>query len=151
MARRTAQRLRFCAEHLHVAHTLHAGKEALPQIESLTNGDLPTAVFDATGNPGSMMAAFQFVAHGGRLTFVGLCQSDIAFADPFFHRREITLLASRNAVASNFSRTIEFIRQGRIDTRPWITHTATFDNVIEDFPSWLRPESGVIKAVVHWA
>ena len=144
-------RLGFCAEHLGIQRTVVAGENALRQVESMTNGELPTAVFDATGNPGSMMSAFQYVSHGGRLVYVGLCQADITFSDPFLHRREITLLASRNAVAANFDKTIRLIKSGRIDTRPWITHNATFDTVVENFPTWLRPDSGTIKAMVHWS
>ena len=58
-------------------------------------------------------------------------------------------MASRNALAGDFTRIIELIRSGQIDTRPWITHHARFDEVAAEFPSWLKPETGVIKAVVH--
>ena len=111
-------------------------------------GDLPTAVFDATGNARSMMRAFEYVAHGGRLIFVGLMQGDITFNDPFFHRREITLLASRNALPDNFTQIIGQIESGAIDTQPWITHQADPTTLIETFPTWLRPETGVIKAML---
>jgi threonine dehydrogenase-like Zn-dependent dehydrogenase len=60
-------------------------------------------------------------AHGGRLDFVGLVQARIGFDDPLFHRREITLLASRNS-CNDFPRFIRLIESGRIDTTPWITH-----------------------------
>jgi alcohol dehydrogenase len=64
------------------------------------------------------------------------------------HRRELTLLASRNALPPDFTRIIKLIEGGRIDTRPWITHHAGFNEVVEVFPSWIKPETGVIKAVV---
>ena len=56
--------------------------EALPQLLELLSGELPTMVFDATGNAGSMMQAFNYVAHGGKLVFVGLFQGDVTFHDP---------------------------------------------------------------------
>ena len=52
--------------------------------------------------------------------------SDVHFPDPLLHRREMTLLASRNALPDDFRRIIGLIEDGRIDTRPWITHRATF-------------------------
>jgi alcohol dehydrogenase len=68
--------------------------------------------------------------------------------DPLFHRREMTLLATRNALPADFPRIIDWIRQGRIDTNPWISHRVAFDAVIEKFDTLSRPETGVIKAMI---
>ncbi|NJM41659.1 MAG: zinc-binding alcohol dehydrogenase family protein, partial [Anaerolineae bacterium] len=139
------QRLEFCGEQLRVPHLVRADQEPLKQIETLTSGDLPTAVFDATGNIGSMNSAFKYVAHGGKLVFVGLTQAEVSFDDPFFHRREISLFASRNALSKDFPRIIQLVESGRIDTRPWVTHRASANEMAEQFDGWLKPETGVIK------
>jgi threonine dehydrogenase-like Zn-dependent dehydrogenase len=144
-------RLDFASEHFHIAHALRADREPLKRIEEITNGDLPIAVFDATGNAQSMMDAFQNVAHGGRLIFAGLIQADITFSDPFFHRREITLLASRNSTAREFHRIIGLVRDGQIDTTTWITHRAIAEDMIGEFDGWLRPDSGLVKAIVEFS
>ncbi|MFC1466999.1 MAG: zinc-binding alcohol dehydrogenase family protein [Candidatus Brachytrichaceae bacterium NZ_4S206] len=143
-------RLDFASEHFQIAHALRADDDPLPKIEAMTNGDLPTIVFDATGNPESMMAAFHYVAHGGRLVFAGLVNADITFSDPFFHRREITLLATRNSTASDFQRILRLIREGRVNTRNWVTHRMPAEAMIETFERWLQPENGVIKAMVEF-
>jgi len=142
------RRLQFCQDHIGVPSVVHGGEDALSQVEELTQGDLPTLVFDATGNPDSMHRAFQLVAHGGRLVFVGLFQGDVTFSDPHFHRRELTLLSSRNSTAADFRRIIRLIESQEIDTTPWITHRCGFDDLIRQFPSWLLPETGVVKAMV---
>jgi threonine dehydrogenase-like Zn-dependent dehydrogenase len=54
-------------------------------------------VFDATGNAAAMAESLRHVAHGGRLVFVGLVLGSVALDDPLFHRREVTLHASRNS------------------------------------------------------
>jgi 2-desacetyl-2-hydroxyethyl bacteriochlorophyllide A dehydrogenase len=142
-------RLQFCRETLGVAHTVNAtAPDVVAELQALTNGDLPTAVFDATGNPKSMMASFNYPAHGGRLVFVGLFQGDVTFNDPNFHKRELTLMGSRNARSADFPRIIELIESGKVDTTPWITHRAPFDAVPEQFPSWVKPETGVLKAMI---
>ena len=41
------------------------------------------------------------------------------------------------------------VEEGRIDTRPWITHRTAFEELIDVFPSYTKPETGVIKAVVE--
>jgi 2-desacetyl-2-hydroxyethyl bacteriochlorophyllide A dehydrogenase len=143
-------RLAFCRETLGVAHTVNATvPDVVAELQALTNGDLPTAVFDATGNPKSMMASFNYPAHGGRLVFVGLFQGDVTFNDPNFHKRELTLMGSRNARSADFPRIIALIESGKVDTTPWITHRAPFDAVPEQFPSWVKPETGVLKAIIE--
>ena len=143
-------RLAFCRDTLGVAHTLNATvPDVVAELATLTNGDLPTAVFDATGNPRSMMASFNYPAHGGRLVFVGLFQGDVTFNDPNFHKRELTLMGSRNARSADFTRIIHLIEAGKVDTTPWITHRAPFDAVPEQFPSWVKPETGVLKAMIE--
>jgi len=129
--------------------TVHAAKEPAEQrILELTGGEDPTLVMDATGNAKQMMQAFNFVSQGGRIVFVGLVTADITFSDPLFHRKEITLYASRNATLEDFKNVISAIESGRISTEGFITHTASLEEAPDQFPLWRKPETGVIKAVV---
>jgi len=146
------QRLAFCKQHMGVPHTIHSRADGaeFEQLKQLTAGAFAQVVIDATGNHQSMSQALGYCAFSGRLVFVGITQQEVAFPHaPVMHRRELTLLASRNALPPDFTRIIQLIEEGRIDTRPWITHHAEFDALIGEFPRWLRPETGVIKAVVH--
>ena len=143
------KRLQFCREVWKVPHTVQADENALETIRELTNGDLPTAVFDATGHPASMKGAFDFVAPSGRLIFVGLFQGEVAFFDPDFHKKEMTLLATRNALPQDFANIIGWMERGEIDTQPWLTHRAPLAEVPTLFESWTRPETGVLKAVIE--
>jgi alcohol dehydrogenase len=135
-----------------VAHTIVArgdGSEA-QALAALTNGQLADVVIDATGSNRSMSGALEYCAYGARLVFVGITQQDLSFPHaPVMHRREVTILASRNALSPDFARIIRLIEDGTIDTRPWITHRTTFDAMIDEFPRWLKPETGVIKAIVE--
>ena len=115
----------------------------------MTGGDLPQVVIDATGSNTSMSNALNYCAFTGRLVFVGITAAEVTFKHaPIMHRREITILASRNALPGDFTRIIKLIEDGKIDTRPWITHQANFDEMIAAFPNWINPENGVIKAMV---
>lgn len=145
-----AQRLEFCQKQLGADESINSAEaNVVDALKKFTDGDLPTAVFDATGNLKSMNASFDYPAHGGRLIFVGLLQGEITFNDPNFHRRELTLQASRNALPEDFTRIISLIEAGKIDTRPWITHRAPLDTVPAQFAGWTRPESGVLKAMIE--
>lgn len=147
-----ASRLEFVRTHLHVPHTiLGRGDDSdFTALSNLTAGQMADVVVDATGNARSMTRAMEFTAHGARVVYVGITQQPIEFHQaPVLHRRELTLMASRNARSPDFPRIIDLIATNRIDTRPWITHHAPMDAVPDIFPEWVKPETGVIKAIVN--
>jgi 2-desacetyl-2-hydroxyethyl bacteriochlorophyllide A dehydrogenase len=144
----SAMRRTFVREWLGVA-TIEA-RELTPEIlRERLGGELPTLVFDATGSAAAMRQSFAWPAAGGRIVFVGLVQGEIAFDDPAFHRRELTVFASRNSTPADFRRIITMMEAGEIDTRPWVTHRARVDEVPRVFAEWARLESGVIKAMIE--
>ena len=142
------QRLEFCRDKMGVTHTVLLDDKLEQSLRDLTNGALPDVVIDATGHNGSMSNAFGYIAPTGRLVFVGITTSDVTFKHPVFHKPEGTLLCSRNALPKDFSRIITLIEDGVIDTDPWITHRLPFENVVSDFETFTRPETGAIKAVI---
>lgn len=147
---RNEARLIFAREHFSVAAAIRAGACALEQIKETTGGELPTVVFDATGDLCSMNNAFNLPAHGGRLVFVGFSQGEVTFCDAEAHRRELTLLRSRNAVEADFARVIALLEAGAVDIAPWLTHRVAFGpDVIGQFPLWLDPQSRFIKAIIE--
>ena len=143
------KRLRFCKEVMGVAHTLTPSDDVERDLRAVTDGHRPDVVIDATGSSGSMSGAFGYVAHGGRLVFVGITTDEVRFRHAVFHKPEGTLLCSRNALPEDFGHIIRLIEDGRLDTRPWITHRVGFDDVIGAFPSYTKPETGVIKAIIE--
>lgn len=144
------ERLAFCRSWAGADHTINAGEpNAKQSLQELSDGDLPVAVFDATGNAASMTKAFDLVAHGGTLIYVGLVKNEITFSDPEFHKRELTLMGSRNATRADFGHVLEVLGSGELDIHPYITHRASFEEMIGAFEEWLKPESKVIKAVVE--
>ena len=142
-------RLAFCRARLGIERTLSPAPADNVEIVRELLGELPVVVFDATGHRGSMEGSFALAANGGTVVFVGLVQDDIAFRDPEFHRRELTLLASRNS-AGVFPKIIRMIEAGQIDTRPWITHRLDLAAVPEKFPS-LPGSAGLVKAMIDVA
>jgi alcohol dehydrogenase len=132
-----------------VRHAIKPSDGIEKDLRDLTDGHLPDVVIDATGNNLSMSNAFYLIAPGGRLVYVGITTDEVRFRHPAFHKPEGTLLCSRNALPEDFTRIIQLIEDGRIDTKPWITHRAAFDDLPGLFPSYTKPETGVIKAIVE--
>jgi threonine dehydrogenase-like Zn-dependent dehydrogenase len=96
-----------------------------------------------------MTQAFQYVAHGGKLVYVGLVKNDIQFSDPDFHKKELTLMGSRNATREDFEYVLRLLSSGYVNVNNYITHKTNFDELIDNFESFLLPESKVIKAIVE--
>lgn len=143
-------RLRF-AEKLNIKHRVNASSQNVTeQLLDITNGDMPTVVIDATGNQQAINNALMYLAHGGRYVLIGLQKDAISFSHPEFHKRETTLMSSRNATRTDFNHVIDCIKRKLIDPSVFITHRAKFDDVKNVFESWLDPTNGVIKAMVEF-
>ena len=144
-------RLDFCRETYGIQNTiLYQGDESvIEQMQDITRGDMYSLVTDATGHNQSMAQAVQYVAHTGTLVFVGITTETVPLPHPDMHRRELTIKCSRNAVPADFQRIIALIADGTVDTNPWITHRTPFATVIENFDSYTRPETGVVKAIIE--
>ena len=144
------QRLEFCKRKLNIAHAINPSTtNVVEQLKKITNADMPTVIIDATGNLKAINNAFQFMAHGGRYILIGLQKGDISFSHPEFHKREGTLMSSRNATRQDFEYVISSVKKGRIKPKDFITHRINFDEVKKEFKNWMDPANGVIKAMVE--
>ena len=142
-------RLAFCREQLGADETVEAGAGAEESLKRITDGSFYDLVIDATGNASSMERGFGYVAHGGTYVLLGLVQGEITFSDPEFHKRETTLLASRNATREDFEAVLAAIRAGQVPTAALNTHRALLEEVPDRFPQWMSPEAEVVKALVE--
>lgn len=145
-----ANRLAYIAHKFPSVDCVQLTDSVEESLRALLGGDLPTVVLDATGNKESMQKCFEYVAAGGTIVYIGLFIGEITFQDPLFHRKEITLKASRNALASDFTKLIRLLKAGLVDIEGYITHRLAFDTLHETFTKLYLPEENVIKAVVEF-
>lgn len=130
-----------------------AAAEATPLMQAVRTafgGALPDVVFDATGHRGSMERAPDLVEHGGRLVFVGHTAGSLTFDNPTLHRKELTLVCSRNATRVDFDEVLSALRGFEVDVGRWITTRTSVERLVDDLPAWTRSGAGVIKAVAAW-
>lgn len=146
-----ADRLAVCATVLGAYATvpLDASGADAERLAALTDGEFFDVVFDATGNLAAMERGLEFVAHGGKYVLISLVKGRISFSDPEFHKRETTLLASRNATPADFETVLDAMRAGRVPTDALKTHALTLADLPDRFAELLEPDAGVIKALVE--
>ncbi|MBB3224002.1 zinc-binding alcohol dehydrogenase family protein [Pseudoduganella umbonata] len=142
-------RLAFCRTALDIERTVTVGEGDKAALAALTDGEFFDAVFDATGNVQAMERGLEFVAHGGTYVLVSIVRDRISFDDPEFHKRETTLLGSRNATAGDFRTVLAAMKAGRVPTALMNTHRATLAGFVDVLPRWMDPAAGVIKAIVE--
>jgi 2-desacetyl-2-hydroxyethyl bacteriochlorophyllide A dehydrogenase len=142
-------RLDFCRRELNVDAAVQIGSKDKEELSHLTDGEFFDVVFDATGNSRAMERGFEFIAHGGRYVLVSIVRDTISFADPEFHKREATLLGSRNATAEDFATVVDALRAGRVPTAQLNTHRLKLSEVPAEFPGLMDAAAGVVKAIVE--
>lgn len=138
------ERLEFAARHHGLTRYYPSQEEARQEQPSML-------VFDCTGDRGSMEQSIQLLEQGGKLIFVGLINDHVSLFDPDLHRREATILASRNSTPSEHHRVLELMESGRVNVTAWPTECAPRSKMQERFPAWLHREAGIVKAVVDWS
>jgi len=137
-------RLEFASRH-------YGLKRSYPSQEEARKEEASMLVFDCTGDKGSMEGSIQLLEQGGKLIFVGLINDSISLFDPELHRREATILASRNSTPPEHHRVLELMESGTIDVSAWPTDFVGPEAMGERFPRWLKREAGVVKAVIDWS
>jgi 2-desacetyl-2-hydroxyethyl bacteriochlorophyllide A dehydrogenase len=142
-------RLAFCRDAIDVPHVITVGEGDKAALAMLTDGEFFDAVFDATGNVRAMERGLEFVAHGGTYVLVSIVLDRISFDDPEFHKRETTLLGSRNATAEDFRNVLAAMKAGLVPTDLMNTHRTTLAEFVNVLPSWMDASSNVIKAIVE--
>ena len=117
------------------------------EVTAAPDGRVADVVIDATGRREVMERSVDHVAPGGRLVFLSVVPGRVSFDDWQFHRREMSILASRASLDA-FPDIIRRIEAGRIDTTPWITGRMTLEEVPDRFEGLLT-RANQMKVVVH--
>jgi 2-desacetyl-2-hydroxyethyl bacteriochlorophyllide A dehydrogenase len=138
-------------ERLEFAKRHHGLRRSYPSHDEARQEEPSMLVFDCTGDRGSMEGSIQLLEQGGKLIFVGLINDKISLFDPDLHRREATILASRNSTPAEHHRVLELMESGGIDVSAWPTDFVRPEEMEGKFPLWLHREAGVVKAVIDWS
>jgi len=145
-----ASRLDHARTQLGFENVVVAGPELAASLADRTGGEFFDIVFDATGSLAAMTQSLNYVAHGGSLVLVGVAPGDLTFPDPEFHKRETTLIASRNALHEDFQRVIAAIKTGEIPTDALQTHSILAEEMPERLPELIAEADHVLKAIARF-
>ena len=143
------RRLEFAKINIGIDFVINpASGHAVEEIRNITHNDMATAVFDATGNQHAINGALPYLAHGGRYVLVGLQKGDICLSHPEFHKRETTLMSSRNALRDDFDYVISCIQGKMVNTAPFITRRLPLGSVEREFKDLIKSREMIVKAMI---
>ena len=143
------EKLNFVKESMGFEKTALVNEDLEKSLRSYFDGDMPYVIFDATGNPQSMMSTFELVEQSGRIIFVGLFKGDVSFNDPLFHKKELTLLASRAGTGKTFSKVISMMQSGKVNALPMINQRIKFSDADKAFDE-LTNNKNLVKAMIEF-
>src|SRR5690606_1925907 len=141
-------RLEFVKKEIGVQHTVKVSETSVDVVAKITNGDMASAVFDATGNKKALESGINYMSHGGRYVLVGLSKGELVFSHPAIHAKESTIMCSRNATLEDFNFVMDNLN--KFPTDVFVTHKVNFTEMIAHFDSWLDPKTKIIKAMVNF-
>lgn len=143
-------RLEYCKTVLGLPYIIQAGAEdVMERILEITHGDLSAVVIDASGNKQAINQGIHYVSHGGRYILVGLQKEEIVLSHPEFHKKEATLMSSRNATREDFELVMRSIREKKVKPISFVTNRIPFGDAGKGFSDWLRAQDRIIKVVVE--
>jgi 2-desacetyl-2-hydroxyethyl bacteriochlorophyllide A dehydrogenase len=142
-------RLQVSRDYFGAEFILNPMNNPVEAVREITGGDMVTAIIDATGNKRAIEGSLNYLAHGGRITMVGLQREAFSFSHPDFHKRETSLRSSRNATQEDFNLVVESLKSGLVDINPLITHRMMFSELAGNFAKLLDPDQKVVKAIIE--
>ncbi|WP_236616896.1 zinc-binding alcohol dehydrogenase family protein [Sphingobium lactosutens] len=146
----SASRLNYAQTHLGFDEIAPVDGNMSDAMAGRTNGEMFDVVFDATGSLEAMARSLDYVAHGGKLVFVGVASGDVILSDPEFHKRETTLIASRNALGADFERVKHAILDGLLPVRALHTHSFDVQDMPHRLPELIDGADHVLKAIARF-
>ena len=118
------------------------------QLRAQFGGSLAQKVIDATGNQHAMNNTVNLIRHGGTVVFVGLFKGELQFSDPEFHKKETTMMGSRNATPEDFAKVGRLMAEGKITADMMLTHRYPFATLAETYERDVINNRELIKGVI---
>ena len=149
---RLAERLDL-ARHMKAADTLlqvreHADNaEIAARVRELTQGRGADAVIECAGEAASFELAWQAARPNACVALVALYEAPQTLPLPRMYGKNL-IFKTGGVDAVHSARLIRLIEQGRLDTRPLITHTFSLGNISAAYDVFAQRRDGCVKCAI---
>ncbi|MBA0206305.1 zinc-binding alcohol dehydrogenase family protein [Pectobacterium aroidearum] len=144
----SAARREHVIAHLNLSVVDPSAEDFEAQLRAEFGGSLAEKVIDATGNQHAMNNTINLIRHGGSIVFVGLFKGDLQFSDPDFHKKETTMMGSRNATPEDFAKVGRLMSEGKLTAEMMLTHRYPFSTLADIYEKDVINNRELIKGVI---
>ena len=138
------------AKSLGVQYTINSLKEDLHnKIQQIIPGG-PDVIIEAAGNPKTYLAAISEVSFTGRVVCIGYAKDEVSFATKLFVQKEMDIMGSRNATASDFRAVISYLQRKTFPLDKMITSVVSPEQASEAMKNWSEHPGKVFKVLVQF-
>ncbi|WP_167605696.1 zinc-binding alcohol dehydrogenase family protein [Maribellus sediminis] len=139
------------AKELGATYTINSKDQNLhEELEKITNGDGPTVVIEAAGNPITYKAAIEEVAFAGRVVCIGYAGSEISFSTKLWVQKELEIMGSRNANPSDFEAVMKYLRESDLDESLLVSRIVDPEDAPETMKEWSEAPGKILKILVKF-
>jgi alcohol dehydrogenase len=129
-------------------HVIHPSDEKPSKIvKDLTYGRGADVVIDATGDHGSFDSIFDFARPGGSIALIGVYNNPVRFSIYKYWWKNLTIRMGL-VETGKMDLLMEWIRQGRINTRFLITHVLPFDEIMNGYDMMDDKNAQTLKVAI---
>ncbi|MGG4610691.1 zinc-binding alcohol dehydrogenase family protein (plasmid) [Providencia rettgeri] len=146
----SAARREHVAKYLSLPTVDPSAEDFEEHLKKQFSGALPLKVIDATGNQHAMNNTVNLIRHGGTIVFVGLFKGNLQFSDPDFHKKETTMMGSRNATPEDFAKVGRLMSENKLNAEMMLTHHYQFSSLAEVYEQDVINNRELIKGVIHF-
>lgn len=130
--------------------------DPIDKVRELTDGRGVDIAVEAAGTPFTSAQVFSFPRKGGTVVFMGIPYGDVPVPRGHFEkimRNELTVVGSWNAISAPYpgkewKATLNFMKQGRINVKPMVTHRINIEQIPETFEKIYKRDSFFGKVMV---
>jgi 2-desacetyl-2-hydroxyethyl bacteriochlorophyllide A dehydrogenase len=123
-------------------------EDVIQRIFELTQGRGADVVMECAGTSRSLADAIEYTRKNGRISVVGIYSEPVSINAFKINQWNITLAGCRAEGDRSLSKVAPLMGDGRIKSRPLITHTFPLEQVNEAMDTFIRRIGGAIKVVL---
>jgi threonine dehydrogenase-like Zn-dependent dehydrogenase len=120
------------------------------ELQRITDGDGPTVVIEAAGNPITYKAAIEEVAFAGRVVCIGYVGNEVSFSTKLWVQKEIEILGSRNANPTDFEAVMKYLKQCELDEKILISRIVEPEEASQAMKDWSEAPGEIMKILVKF-
>ena len=137
------------AKRLGAAHTIDSqGIDLTATLSALDDGQGPSVLIEAVGNPTAFRACVDSAAFAGRVVYIGYAKEPVAYETKCFVQKELDIMGSRNATPADFAAAGAWLAQDPTRVTALISRVVPFAEAGMALDEWDKCPSSITKILI---